>query len=243
MFKASFKLHRISDVGFIDDAAEDLPIKCQELEGFQSNSTLILSDDRYIYRKNRTPKEGEALHVICANSSITRKMRKTSPDVLQECKGKIDRHCYLLSFHTDFTNRIYLSLSATGTIDNNGIIKLRSKHTHTPGTQSFFVPLSFKGHQDLKMSFFVLYRTKCVPFPVEMPCLVGLLCKCGQKIDVSPGCSKILLIWDCVPPPRRSSSRGSAQKKTSRASPASLKSAETRKRLRQGEAVREKGDT
>ena len=190
MFKASFKLHRISDVGFIDDAAEDLPIKCQELEGFQSNSTLILSDDRYIYRKNRTPKEGEALHVICANSRITGKMRKTSPDVLQECKGKIDRHCYLLSFHTDFTNRIYLSLSATGTIDNNGIIKLSRKHTHTPGTQSFFVPLSFKGHQDLKMSFFVLYR--------------------------------------------RSSSRGSARQR--RKTTLSPKSAETRKRLRQGEA-------
>ena len=31
------------------------------------------------------------------------------------------------------------------------------------------------------MSFFVLYRTKCVPFPVEMPCLVGILCKFGQK--------------------------------------------------------------
>ena len=212
----------------------------EEISGLHGGSTWYKTEDNFFYKKNRTNSPNSTVqHLICINNKRSQKQLDISPEA-PFCRGKIN--CYLLSFHNDFTNRIYLSLSATAKIDQDGLT-LRSQHTHTPGTQSFFVPLSFKGHQDLKMSFFVLYRTKCVPFPVEMPCLVGLLCKCGQKIDVSPGCSKILLIWDCVPPPRRSSSRGSAQKKTSRASPASLKSAETRKRLRQGEAVREKGDT
>ena len=169
MFKASFKLHRISDVG---------PMPYEEISGLHWRSTWYKTEDNFFYKKNRTNSPNSTVqHLICINNRRSQKQLDISPEA-PFCRGKIN--CYLLSFHNDFTNRIYLSLSATAKIDQDGLT-LRSQHTHTPGTQSFFVPLSFKGHQDLKMSFFVLYRTKCVPFPVEMPSFVGFLCKCGQK--------------------------------------------------------------